>query len=156
MQGPSQRLMVWSAAIAIPCLTMPAHAGVYRALCSGGSECTVTLANGQIVLPSQTIAKEQVLSWSQSGSGSKSDIGLGVATTILFGLPGLLGFGAKKHDNQYGINFVDDKGNTQLATVAFVNDTPANQFMMELMGMTGFGVGQVNQGLQGRLDVIKA
>ena len=50
----------------------PARAGVYRALCAGGSECTVTLANGQISLPGQVIPKEQVLSWSQGGSGSKS------------------------------------------------------------------------------------
>jgi hypothetical protein len=134
----------------------PARAGVYRALCAGGSECTVTLANGQISLPGQVIPKEQVLSWSQGGSGSKSDVGLGVVTTVFFGLPGLLGFAAKQHDYQYNINHLDDLGNNQLVTVSFRNDVPANQFMMELMGMTGLSVGQVNQTLQARIDMIKA
>lgn len=32
-----------------------AMAGVYQALCSGSSECTVTLMNGQISMPGQTI-----------------------------------------------------------------------------------------------------
>lgn len=136
--------------------TLPASAGIYRALCVGGSECTVTLANGQISLPSHVIAKEQVLSWTQSGSGSKSDVGLGVVTTVMFGLPGLLGFAAKTHDYRYSINYLDQSGNIQLASVAFSNDVPANQFMMELMGMTGLSVGQVNQALQARIDQIKA
>ena len=151
-----KRMMAAGAAGAVLLVATPSSAGVYRALCAGGSECTVTLANGQIALPSQVIAKEQVLSWNQGGSGSKSDVGLGVVTTVLFGLPGLLGFAAKQHDYQYNINYLDESGNTQLAIVSFRNDVPANQFMMELMGMTGLSLGQVNQGLQARIDMIKA
>lgn len=142
--------------LALSIVPTPGMAGVYKALCTGGANCTVTLANGQIVTPSQTIAKDQVLSWSQGGGGSRSDVGLGVATTILFGLPGLLGFGAKVHDYQYQISHVDAQGNTQVTTIAFVNDVPSNQFMMELMGLTGLSAGQVNMSLQARLDQIKA
>lgn len=143
-------------AVVLAIVPTPVAAGIYRALCTGGANCTVTLANGQIVTPSQTIAKDQVLSWSQGGGGSRSDVGLGVATTILFGLPGLLGFGARLHDYQFQINHVDGEGNPQVTTVAFVNDVPSNQFMLELMGLTGLSAGQVNKTLQSRLDQIKA
>ena len=64
----------------------PALAAVYQALCTGASECTVTLANGQIGTPGLVIQREQVLSWSQGGSGTKTDVGMGVAATVLFGL----------------------------------------------------------------------
>jgi len=134
----------------------PGLAGVYQAHCTGDSECTVTLANGQIGTPGLVIQKDQVLSWSQGGSGSKTDVGMGVAGTLLFGIPGLLAFGAKKHDYIFSINYVDEAGNIQVTAVGFKNNTPANQFMMEMMGMTGLSVGQVNKDLQGRIDIIKA
>lgn len=129
---------------------------MYQALCAGGSECTVTLANGQIAMPGGVIDKDQVLSWSQGGSGSKTDVGMGVAGVVLFGLPGLIGFAAKKHDYTYSINDVDASGTTQVAMVGFKNNVPANQFMMEMTGMTGLSVGQVNTTLQARIDAIKA
>ena len=129
---------------------------MYQALCTGASECTVTLANGQIGTPGLVIQREQVLSWSQGGSGTKTDVGMGVAATVLFGLPGLIGFAAKKHDYTFSINYVDEAGNVQATTVGFKNNVPANQFMMEMMGMTGLSVGEVNKDLQGRIDQIKA
>jgi hypothetical protein len=86
----------------------PSLAAVYQALCTGASECTVTLANGQIGTPGLVIQREQVLSWSQGGSGTKTDVGMGVAATVLFGLPGLIGFAAKKHDYTFSINYVDE------------------------------------------------
>lgn len=98
----------------------------------------------------------QVLSWAQGGSGSKTDVGMGIGAVVLFGLPGLIGFGAKKHDYQYFINYVDASGNTQATTVSFKNSVPANQFMMELMGMTGLSMGELNQPLQARIETIKA
>ena len=134
----------------------PALAAVYQALCTGASECTVTLANGQIGTPGLVIQREQVLSWSQGGSGTKTGVGMGVAATVLFGLPGLIGFAAKKHDYTFSINYVDEAGNVQATTVGFKNNVPANQFMMEMMGMTGLSVGEVNKDLQGRIDQIKA
>ena len=133
-----------------------ALAGVYQALCAGGSACSVTLMNGQISMPGLTIPKESVLSWSQGGSGSKTDVGMGVGGLILFGLPGLIGFAAKKHDYVYSINYVDSTGNIQATAIAFKNNTPANQFMMEMMGMTGLAVGQVNTTLQARIDQLRA
>ena len=35
------------------------HAGVYQAICSTGSRCTVTIAGGKIISPSGTIDKEK-------------------------------------------------------------------------------------------------
>lgn len=151
-----QRFATAAAATALVVSGHPALAGVYQALCAGGSECTITLANGQIAMPGQVIQKDQVLSWSQGGSGSKTDVGMGVAGVILFGLPGLIGFAAKKHDYVYSINYVDEVGNTQVASVGFKNNVPANQFMMEMTGMTGLSMGQVNSDLQARIDQIKA
>jgi hypothetical protein len=133
-----------------------ALAGVYQALCPGGATCSVTLMNGQVSMPGLTIPKESILSWSQGGSGTKTDVGMGVGGLILFGLPGLIGFAAKKHDYVFSINYVDSTGNIQATAVAFKNNTPANQFMMEMMGMTGLAVGQVNTSLQARIDQIRA
>lgn len=149
----------FAAAAAAACVTLsgaPSMAAVYQALCSGGTECTVTLANGQISMPGLVIQKGQVLSWSQGGSGSKTDVGMGVAGVVLFGLPGLIGFAAKKHDYQYTINYVDEAGNTQAASVGFKNNVPANQFMMEMMGMTGLSIGEVNKELEPKLAQMKA
>jgi len=133
-----------------------ALAGVYQALCPGGAACSVTLMNGQVSMPGLTIPKESILSWSQGGSGSKTDVGMGVGGLILFGLPGLIGFAAKTHDYVYSINYVDSTGNVQATAIAFKNNTPANQFMMEMMGMIGLTVGQVNTTLQARIDQIRA
>jgi len=91
-----------------------AEAGIYQALCEGGSECTVTLSNGKLITPASTIPKERILSWSQGGSGTKTDVGIGVASVVMFGLPGLIGFGAKKHDYLYSVDYVTDTGNVQI------------------------------------------
>ena len=137
-------------------LQAPVMAGSYEAICSIGGRCTVILAAGKITTPSAVIDKTRVLSWSQGGSGSKTDVGMGVATTVLFGLPGLMGFGAKKHDYQFFISHVDDGGNVQVESVKFVNNTPATQFMMELMGLTGLSIGAINTDLQAQLEEMAA
>lgn len=156
MHSSIYRLAAGAAATAIGLTATPGMAAVYQALCTGGSECTVTLANGQIGTPGLVLQKEQVLSWSQGGSGSKTDVGMGVAGVVLFGIPGLIGFAAKKHDYTFSISYLDEAGNIQATSVGFKNNVPANQFMMELMGMTGLSVGEVNKNLQGRIDQIKA
>ena len=84
------------------------------------------------------------------------DVGMGVATTLFFGLPGLIGFGAKKHDYQFSISHLDSSKNVQIESIKFVNNTPANQFMMELMGLTGLSMGAVNEDLQVRREQIAA
>lgn len=152
----AMRLVLQATAALLVVQQGSALAGVYQALCTGGSACSVTLMNGQIAMPGLTIPKESILSWSQGGSGTKTDVGMGVGGLILFGLPGLIGFAAKKHDYVYSINYVDSTGNIQATAIAFKNNTPANQFMMEMMGMTGLTVGQVNTSLQARIDQIRA
>lgn len=137
-------------------LQAPVVAGSYEAICSTGNTCNVILAAGKITTPSVVIEKDNVLSWVQGGKGSKTDVGMGVATTLLFGLPGLIGFGAKKHDYQFSISHMDDSGNVQIESIKFVNNTPANQFMMELMGLTGLSMGSINEELQASLDQIAA
>jgi len=112
--------------------------------------------NGQISMPGLTIPKESILSWSQGGAGTKTDVGMGVGGLILFGLPGLIGFAAKKHDYVFSVNYMDSTGNLQSTAIAFKNNTPANQFMMEMMGMTGLAVGQVNPSLQSRIELMRA
>jgi len=156
MHFPIQRLVAVVSATALGLNITPGMAAIYQALCAGGSECTVTLANGQIGMPGLVIDKGQVLSWSQGGSGSKTDVGMGVAGVILFGLPGLIGFAAKKHDYQFMINYIDEAVNTQTVAIAFKNNVPANQFMMEMMGMTGLSVGEVNKDLQPRIEQMRA
>ena len=79
-----------TAAAVIGISSTPALAAVYQALCPGASECTVSLANGQIGSPGLVNQREQVLSWSQGGSGTKTEVGMGVAGVVLFGLPGLI------------------------------------------------------------------
>jgi len=61
MHSSIYRLAAGTAA-AIGISATPGVAAVYQALCTGGSESTVTLANGQIGTPGLVIQKDQVLS----------------------------------------------------------------------------------------------
>ena len=152
------RALTTAAVIASSQIAVPAavHAGVYQAICSTGSNCTVTVANGKIIMPEAIIEKENILSWNQSGAGSKGDTGMKVASFIGLGLLGLLASsGAKSHDYQFNISHVDSSGNIQISTIQFKNDTPANQLSMELIGMTGLTAGESNPTLQAKLDVLK-
>ena len=63
MHSSIYRLAAGTAAAAIGISATPGLAAVYQALCTDGTECTVTLANGQIGSPGLVIQKEQVLSW---------------------------------------------------------------------------------------------
>jgi hypothetical protein len=51
-------------------------------------------------------------------------------------------FAAKKLDYAFSINYVDEAGNMQATSVGFKKNVPANQFMMEMMDMTGLNVGR--------------
>ena len=146
-------LVITSSQVAVPTAV---HAGVYQAICSTGSNCTVTVANGKIIMPEAIIEKENILSWSQDGAGSKSDNGMKAASFVGLGLIGLLAAGgAKTHDYKFNISHVDSSGNIQISTIQFKNDTPANQLSMELIGMTGLTAGESNPTLQAKLDVLK-
>ena len=156
MTHQPQKALLLASALGVLSLPAPGIAASYAAICSGGTECSVLLGVGKISLPSLTINKDQVFSWSQGGSGTKTDVGIGVASVVMFGLPGLIGFGAKKHDYLFTINYVDEAGNTQATTVGFKNNVPANQFMSELMGMTGLSMGETNKSLQEQIDGLQA
>ena len=70
-----------------------AVAGTYEALC-GGTKCTVYLSASEIRSPFGSIKPQRVTGWG-GGGVSNTSVGTGVATTILFGPIGLLGFMAK-------------------------------------------------------------
>lgn len=79
--------------------------------------------------------------WGSSGD-SKTSVGTGVATTILFGGIGLLGFLAKNHQYNFTINRFDAEGKKASMQVEFKNDIPAKLLMSELTAFTGLGMGQ--------------
>ena len=155
---PAVRVLTSVAVIASSQVVVPAavHAGVYEAICSTGSRCTVTIAGGKIISPSGTIKKENILSWTQGGQGTKGDTAMKAVSFVGFGLLGLLAAsGAKTHDYSFDISHVDNSGNIQITTIQFKNDAPANRMSMELIGMTGLTMGETNPTLQARLDVLK-
>jgi len=76
-------------------VSLPLHAGQYEALC-GGSKCIVNVTSTGISSLYGSIPPKRVTYWSNTGE-SKTSVGTGVATTILFGGIGLLGFLAKNH-----------------------------------------------------------
>ena len=71
-------------------------AGSYEALC-GGVRCSISVSSNGIRSPQGSIPASRIAYWSVNGESSTS-VGTGVATTILFGGIGLLGFLAKNHD----------------------------------------------------------
>lgn len=117
-----------------------AFAGNYQALC-GGTACTVSISPEQITSPSGTIPVSRVTSWNGGGS-SQTDVTTGVVTTFIFGLPGLLGFNAKKHDYNFTVAGFDTEGRKTAIQFQFINDAPAKQVMAELPVVTGLGMNQ--------------
>ena len=53
----------------------------------------------------------------------------------------------------YGLesDALDGSGNGQMTTIQFKNNTPAKQFTMEMMGMTGLSMGELNKSAHARL-----
>ncbi len=115
-------------------------AGTYSALCAG-VDCSVTLGPDLIKSPYGEIVPTRVTYWGSTGD-SKTSVGTGVATTILFGGIGLLGFLAKNHQYDFTINGFDAEGKKVTMQVQFKNDKPAKQMMSELTAFTGLGMGQ--------------
>ena len=155
---PAVRVLTSVAVMASSQVVVPAavHAGVYQAICSTGSRCTVTIAGGKIISPSGAIDKEKILTWIQGGEGSKGDTGMKAASFLGFGLLGLIAAGgAKTHDYSFDISHVDNSGNIQITTFQFKNDSPANRMSMELIGLTGLTMGETNPTLQAKLDILK-
>ena len=120
---------------------VPAFAGSYEALC-GGTKCTVFVSAGEIRSPNGSIPPERVTDWGGGGDSSTS-VGTGVATTILLGPLGLLGFLAKNHEFNFLVNGYDRQGRRTSLSIQFKNDKPAKRFINEMQLITGLGMGQV-------------
>lgn len=118
----------------------PALAGQYEALC-GGSNCTILITPTEITSPFGNIPVKRVTYWGGSGE-AKTAVGTGIATTVLLGPIGLLGFFAKKHEYNFTVNGFDASGKQVSMQFEFRNDKPAKMLMQELAGVTGLGLGQ--------------
>jgi hypothetical protein len=119
---------------------LAAAAGQYEALC-GGTKCTVSVSPSGIISPFGTIPPQRVTYWGNSGE-SKTSVGTGVATTILFGGIGLLGFFAKNHQYNFFINGYDANGRQVSMQFEFKNDKPVKSLVNELAAVTGLGMNQ--------------
>ena len=117
-----------------------AVAGTYEALC-GGTKCTVYLSASEIRSPFGSIKPQRVTDWGGGGDSSTS-VGTGVATTIILGPIGLLGFLAKNHDFNFIVNGYDNNGKKTTLNVQFKNDKPAKRFINEMQMLTKLGMGQ--------------
>jgi hypothetical protein len=117
-----------------------AVASEFQALC-GGVKCSVSITPELISSPYGQIPPSRVTYWGSSGD-SKTSVGTGVATTILFGGIGLLGFLAKNHQYNFTINGFDAEGKKASMQIEFKNDKPAKLLMSELTAFTGLGMGQ--------------
>jgi len=117
-----------------------AMAGQYEALC-GGTKCTVIVTPGEISSPFGSIPSKRVTYWGNSGE-TKTSVGTGVATTILFGGIGLLGFLAKNHQYNFTVNGFDAAGKQVSMQFEFKNDKPAKLLVSEMVAVTGLGMGQ--------------
>jgi hypothetical protein len=94
-----------------------------------------------IISPFGTIPPQRVTYWGNSGE-SKTSVGTGVATTILFGGIGLLGFFAKNHQYNFFINGYDANGRQVSMQFEFKNDKPVKSLVNELAAVTGLGMNQ--------------
>lgn len=117
-----------------------AMAGTYDALCSG-TRCQVSVSADAITTPQGTIPTNRVTSWT-GGGHSETDVTTGVVTTLVFGLPGLLGFGAKKHDYNFTVTGFTEKGRKTTLNIGFLNDKPAKRLMGELSSLTGLAMNE--------------
>ena len=117
-----------------------AKAGVYEALC-GGFECRVTVTPENIISPFGVIPPNRVTSWGGAGDSSTS-VGTGVATTLLLGPVGLVGFFAKNHDFDFLVSGYNEKGKKTYLQIQFKNNKPAKEFASEMFQVTGLGMGE--------------
>jgi len=130
-------LVAISAIVSTPALSL---AGSYQALCAG-TKCTVIVGPDTISSPYGSIPTNRVTNWGGGGDTS-TQVGTGVATTVLFGPIGLLGFLAKKHDFNFVINGYDSDGKKASISLQFKNDKPAKRFVIEMQQVTQLGMGQ--------------
>ncbi len=101
----------------------------------------IEVTGTEIISPSVTIPISRVTMWI-GGGDSKTRVGTGVTTTILFGPLGLMGFLAKKHEYSYTLNGYDANGEKASIQFNFNKKQTAKRLMAELPLLTGLGMGQ--------------
>ena len=120
-----------------------ALAGSYDALC-GGADCTINVSSQGVRSRQGTIPPSRISYWSVNGESSTS-VGTGVATTILFGGIGLLGFLAKNHDFDFTIDGYDEEGRKVAMQFKFKNNKPVKKLTSELYRISGLAMGRQKQ-----------
>jgi hypothetical protein len=134
------QVILFQASLIAPWANQVAMAGTYEALC-GGNKCNIILTPEMIASPYGTIPPTRVTYWTSAGESSTS-VGTGVATTLLFGGIGLLGFLAKNHNYTVSIFGFDANGTKTNIQIGFKNDKPVKAFIAEMAAFTGLGMGQ--------------
>lgn len=117
-----------------------ALAGSYNALC-GGSKCTINVSSQGVRSIQGTIPPSRISYWSVNGESSTS-VGTGVATTILFGGIGLLGFLAKNHDFDFTVDGYYSEGRKVAMQFKFVNNKPVKKLTSQLYRISGLAMGR--------------
>ena len=117
-----------------------ALAASYEALC-GGTECTVNVSSVGIRSPQDSIPPSRISYWSINGQSSTA-VGVGVATTILFGPLGLLGFLAKNEDYNFTVDGYDTEGRRVAMQFKFKKKEPAKNITEEIMRISGLAMGR--------------
>jgi hypothetical protein len=112
----------------------------YEAICAG-TKCTIDVSAEAISSPYGSIPTKRVTYWG-GGGDSKTSVGTGIATTVLLGGIGLLGFLAKNHDYNFTINGFNSEGTQTTIQLQFKNNRPAKRFMQEMPMVTNLGMGQ--------------
>lgn len=117
-----------------------ALAGSYEALC-GDVKCTISVSSAGIRSVQGSIPPSRISYWSVNGESSTS-VGTGVATTILFGGIGLLGFLAKNHDFDFTVDGYDADGRKVALQFKFKNNKPVKKLTTELYRISGLAMGR--------------
>ena len=112
----------------------------YKGLC-GEEKCILKINANQIESTYGNIPITRVSLWGGGGT-SRQSTATGVATTVIFGPLGLLGFTAKNHDYNFFINGYDRMGEEVSIQIKFKNDKPAKRFINEMILLTRLGMGQ--------------
>ena len=131
---------IFVAAAAIALAPSSSLAGIYEALCGGG-DCTINVSSQGISSPQGAIPSSRISYWSVNGESSTS-VGTGVATTILFGGIGLLGFLAKNHDFDFTVDGYDVDGRKVNMQFKFKNNKPVKRLTQELYRISGLAMGR--------------
>ncbi len=101
----------------------------------------IVINSESITTPHSSIPTSRITSWGVAGE-SKRDIGGGVATTIIFGPIGLLGFLGKNHDYNFAVNGYDADGKRTSIVMQFKDEKQPKRLMSEIAMLTGLPMGQ--------------